>query len=340
MTTSSTVRDGFDDNPLPDDELTEFLIKNYEFAFAPPPCQNGSFKIDGAKFDVLLTRDSLDVLRPWLYYQYPTVSDKAYLARNCYYFRARTAQDCIDHIMAGGFFCVREYICLIDQSSTDVLNQNFLRIVSIGPLMLQARHLGFASTVLSGFIVLLDILNHFANKFWKVAKDFLILGIKYVFNVFPRAVRLECIGILSSATERFRYSDDGKQRIYRKKLSKFVLDFESTFVSEGWKARPLYDMGMAPHQYCDSLPPQETKTYSINGQRFSVEHEFLKNERNFPCCTVRVAILGTKREVTRTLADRNLPYYVHTFFSTLEEVGLYPVSSCSGSKLTVCNPLH
>lgn len=329
--------DGFDQ--VDGIELDEFLTQAHEFSM---PFENVNFKVDGSKYNLLLTTQPLNALQLWLYYkekkQYPSVADKAYLARSCYYFRARSTQECIDHIVSGGYFSVREYTCIIDQSSTDVLNQNFLRILSIGPLMLQARNLGFESAVLSGFVVLLDILNYFANQLWKFIREWLIISIKYFFNVFPQAVRLECIGILSSATEKFRYSDDSRNKIYRTKLGTFVIDFnQSMFIPEDCEVKALYEGGMVPQAYCDSLPVTGTNSYSISGQRFDVEHEFCLNDRNFPVCNLYIH--GTERKVRRSMDQRNLVYHVHKFLSKLEEVGLYPVVSCSGTKLAVCNPL-
>jgi len=220
-----------------------------------------------------------------------------------------------------------------------VLNQNFVRILSIGPLMLQARNLGFASTVFSGFLVLFDILNYYANQVWKFAKETIIVGIKYFFNIFPQVVRLECIGILSSATEKFRYSDDSRNQTYKKKLVKFVIDFQqSTFVPEGCEVRALYEGGMVPQSYCDSLPATGTRSFSISGQEVVVEHEFCVNSRNFPVSNL--VIRGAGRVVKKTMDQRNLVYQVHKFLSELEEAKLYPVASCYGSKLTVCNPLE
>jgi hypothetical protein len=343
MTSSGSERDGFVDE-ISDDEMDEFLIKHYEYTLPASRDQlNISFKVKGTKYELYLTYESLPVLRLWLYYQkqYPTVADKAYLARNYYYFRSRSARESIDHIKAGGFFCVRSYTCLIDQSSTDVLNQNFLRILSIGPLMLQARRLGFASAVFSGFVVLLDICNYFANQVWKVIKDGIIVGIKYIFNVFPRTVRLECTGILSSATDKFRYSDDSKSRIYRKKVHMFVIDDGNMTVPGGCRVREMYEVGLVPQTYCDTLLSEGTtrKTYAINGQNFIVTHEFVDNSRGFPCCNLHVWIDGTERQVKKLLAERNKVYYVHTFLSTLEKANLFPVVSCSGTTIAVRNPL-
>lgn len=338
MTFDASEVDGFDQ--VDDTELEDCLVKTYGFS---TPHENLHFKVDGARYDLLLTTQPCNVLQLWLYYrrQHPTVSDKAYLARNCFYFRAKTTEECIDHILAGGYFCLRDYTCIIDQSSTDVLNQNFLRILSIGPLMLQARNLGFASAVFSGFLVLFDIFNYYANQVWKFAKETLIVGIKYFFNIFPRGVRLECIGILSSATDKFRYSDDSRNQTYKKKLLKFVVDFQqSTFVPEGCEVRALYEGGMVPQSYCDALPGTTGKmSFSISGQEVVVEHEFCLNKWNFPVCNL-VVRGANGREVKRSEDARIVVYQVHKFLSELEEAKLYPVASCRGSKLTVCNPVE
>lgn len=121
----------------------------------------------------------------------------------------------------------------------------------------------------------------------------------------------------------------------------FVINNDNMTVPGGCKVRGMTEDGLVPQIYCDTLLSEGTtrKTYAINDQNFIVTHEFVDNSRGFPCCNLHVSIDGSERQVKQSLAERNMVYYVHTYFSTLERANLFPVVSYSGTTIAVRNPL-
>jgi len=90
----------------------------------------------------------------------------------------------MDHVMRGGGYEVMpEVSCFFDYSSTEVLNQNFLRFSSIWPLVLQARHFDFWSAVGSIIVIFLDVFSFQANKVWRSTQYWICCIVKTSISV-------------------------------------------------------------------------------------------------------------------------------------------------------------
>ncbi|KAJ7537752.1 hypothetical protein O6H91_11G020700 [Diphasiastrum complanatum] len=94
--------------------------------------------------------------------------DEALLWPGGYLIRRLEFYQAMDHVCSGKGYVTEFYVsCFFDCSSTQVLNQNFLRFVSLWPLILQAKNFNFWSAMLSVVIILLDVFSFWANKVWK-----------------------------------------------------------------------------------------------------------------------------------------------------------------------------
>ncbi|KAJ7517891.1 hypothetical protein O6H91_21G044600 [Diphasiastrum complanatum] len=94
--------------------------------------------------------------------------------------------EAMDLVSSGkGYVTEPAISCFFDCSSKQVLNQNFLRFVSIWPLILQARHFDFWSALLSVVIILLDVFSFWANKGWEFVQYWLSRFVKWIIARFP-----------------------------------------------------------------------------------------------------------------------------------------------------------
>jgi hypothetical protein len=116
----------------------------------------------------------------------------------------------MDHVMrGGGYETVPIVPCFLDYSSTEVLNQNFLRLSSIWPLVLQARHLDFWSAVGSVIVILLDVFSFQANKVWKKTQYWICRIVKTSISVLcmTRKSKLFWYTFMSTISDGFTCSN-------------------------------------------------------------------------------------------------------------------------------------
>jgi hypothetical protein len=116
----------------------------------------------------------------------------------------------MDHVMRGGGYETMPTVpCFLDYSSTEVLNQNFLRFSSIWPLVLQARHFDFWSAVGSLIVIFLDVFSFQANKVWKSIQYWICCIVKTSISVLcvTRKSKLFWYTFMSTISDGFTCSN-------------------------------------------------------------------------------------------------------------------------------------
>ncbi len=116
----------------------------------------------------------------------------------------------MDHVMRGGGYETMPKIpCFFDYSSIEVLNQNFLRLCSIWPLVLQARHFDFWSAVGSVIVIFLDVFSFQANKVWRSTQYWICRIMKTSISVLcvTRESKLFWYTFMSTISDGFNCSN-------------------------------------------------------------------------------------------------------------------------------------
>lgn len=78
----------------------------------------------------------------------------------------------------GGTIKIREEYFIVEHTSSELLNDNFMRILSIFPLILQAKGFYQISTLVSAMFVVVDIFSYYFNFVWQGCKAFTFLYTK------------------------------------------------------------------------------------------------------------------------------------------------------------------
>ena len=104
--------------------------------------------------------------------------------------------------------------CFVDQSSGLELNQDFMKLVSVIPIYLQAKNLNSASIVASLAIVVFDFFSYYPNVFWQYFKKKLFYFSKLWIAKMSLSARQYLSVFLSSISDGFMYSDFSIHKSY------------------------------------------------------------------------------------------------------------------------------
>ncbi|KAJ7540159.1 hypothetical protein O6H91_10G003200 [Diphasiastrum complanatum] len=131
----------------------------------------------------------------------------------------------MDHVSSGkGYAIEPDVACFFDYSSKQVLNQNFLRFVSIWPLILQAKHFDFWSVMLSIVIIFMDVFSFWANKAWKFVQYWLSRFVKWIISRFSnRDTRVFLHTFMSTISTRFDCSNFVTKEVSAKVMKIFPI---------------------------------------------------------------------------------------------------------------------
>jgi hypothetical protein len=104
--------------------------------------------------------------------------------------------------------------CFVDQSSGQELNQDFMKLVSVFPIYLQAKDLNSESIVATLVIVAFDFFSYYPNVFWQYFKIKLFYFSKLGIAKMSLDARQYFHMFLSSISDGFMYSDFSSHKSY------------------------------------------------------------------------------------------------------------------------------
>jgi len=136
------------------------------------------------------------------------------LSPNIYIFKEISLEDRIEMLDSGKSLMKMDAHCFIDYSSEKVLNKNFLRMISIFPITLQARRMDLASAFLSVMIIVIDLCSPISNKIWMFIKLLFIDIVKLLISVLGVSKRVFLYHFLSTISKRFLYCDTESNSVY------------------------------------------------------------------------------------------------------------------------------
>lgn len=187
-----------------------------------------------------------------------------------------------NNITSGKTCWVLKVNCFVDFSPKDVLNQNFLRLLSITPLVAQARHMDALSLYLSFFIILLDINSFYANKVWKFAKGQLYRQVKLLIsaNVQSDSRRQFVHTFLSTISDDFMYCDTYKKRVWLTRLKTVVFKSESSV----YRLKPKHLINvrlLTCDEYHITLNEAGEIAFQVNDCAYVLAYKYIYDRTNY-----------------------------------------------------------
>lgn len=154
---------------------------------------------------------------------YQIVTEDIVLMGRWHLVKSVKSETMLHYVLTGKPIKAREEFCLVDSTSSELLNDNFMRILSMLPLALQAKGFDGFSTLVSAILVIMDIFSFYFNFLWQAWKFFTFKYSKLFLARFPVKYRVFTHELLSTGSDSFMYCDDSKKKAYYKTLDKFMV---------------------------------------------------------------------------------------------------------------------
>lgn len=218
-----------------------------------------------------------------------------------------------------------EEYCIVDHTSSELLNANFMRILSIFPLILQAKGFDQISTLVSAIFVVVDIFSYYFNFVWQGCKAFTFQSTKLFLGMFNVKYRVFMHELLSTGSDSFMFCDDSMKKSYYKKVDKFMVVRGCEIPLEATTA-PL------PDEDGDLPEHQEIK---MNLNTFIVQTEMVAEGYY----NITITDSNNYRE-TRMFLSKKLTRKIIKYLMYCKETDSYPFRDLSPSSVHVVNPIQ
>jgi hypothetical protein len=301
-----------------------------------------SFEIEGESHTLYLDNHGIGVIKHYLSDRQDCVPvrESKYLMRKTFFCQSASDSEVVEHLINGGFVERKALYCLYEQSSGFELNKNFTKAIQIAPLSLQARGFNTPAAVLTILNIVLDQLNKPANKLWKVFKFYVYVWTKYALNYFPKSIRSEVSGILSSASEGFLYCDDSKYLIYSTVFDKGIpCSMESHYTDNTyWFYKEAKDADFKPER---TVGDPVCLSYFCSGKEFKLTYK-LRVPDDRPPQFLLGDIYVTDGEVNFKREDVEFSeiYNYIVYFKSLDGLDSYPLVYCRSRYAHLVNPIN
>ncbi|KAK1376985.1 hypothetical protein POM88_033178 [Heracleum sosnowskyi] len=135
--------------------------------------------------------------------------------------KAVKPESMLKYILMGGTIKTCEEYCIVDNTSSELLNVNFMRILSIFPLVLQAKGYNEFSTLVSAFFVVMDIFSFYFNFVWQGCQAVTFQYTNLFLGTFNVKYRVFIHELLSTGSDSFMFCDDSVKKSYYKTVDQF-----------------------------------------------------------------------------------------------------------------------
>lgn len=239
--------------------------------------------------------------------------------------KAVKPESMLKYILMGGTIKTCEEYCIVDNTSSELLNDNFMRILSIFPLILQAKGFDQFSTLVSALFVVIDIFSFYFNFVWQGAKAVTFQFGKLFMGRFKVKYRVFMHELLSTGSDSFMFCDDSVKKSYYKSVDKFM-------VVRGCEI-PL-DATTAPltSDEVGDLPQRQEIKMNLN--TFVVETEMVAEGY------YNITITDSNNySETRMFLSKKLTKKIINYFMYCKETDNYPFRDLSSHSVHVINPI-
>lgn len=229
------------------------------------------------------------------------------------------------YVLKGGVMKQVEVFSLVDNTSDELLNDNFMRIVSIGPLALQARGFDQISTLLSFFIIFMDVFSYWFNKVWMLFKEWGFKTTKLLLSYLGLRARVVMHELLSTGSTSFMFCDDSRKKVYYHKLKKFLAVRGCKLPLESSTSHIVVDAN-------DDVP--EHLELQMGMKTFKIQTEV---DNELYSITLSDDVYVERREYLSKGLTLKIVNYMKLVCS---ELGFYPVAQMSETSVHVINPIQ
>lgn len=229
----------------------------------------------------------------------------------------------LKYVLTGGTMKTCEEYCIVDNTSSELLNDNFMRILSIFPLVLQAKGFDQLSTLVSAIFVVMDIFSYYFNSVWQFLKSITFKHTKLLLARLDVRHRVFIHELLNTGSDSFMFCDDSVKKSYHKKVDKFVVVRGCEIPLEATTA-PLSEDGDVPDR-------EEIK---MNLNNFVVETKVVVEGYY----DITISDSNNYKE-TRQFLSKNLTRKIINYLKYCDESGNYPFRDLKGSSVHVVNPI-
>ncbi len=304
-------------------DIDPFDIQEFEFHSAH---QVTSFKAGGRQYRFCGDDGSGRVLRYLKCAEtMPFVTDEIDLVEGVTLVKAADYRRQLRNVLMGARVVTKTERCIVDNTNSDGLNVNFMRVISILPLVMQAKNFNTASILVSLGIIIMDLNSVWCNMVWVRFKRCVFYWTKRGLSLLGRNPRVIIHHILATGTDSFMYCDKTMHKSYWKKLKTFIClrgcqipidsDTEESFQPES----TVFDT---------------VRKYMINEKAHTVETRIELETGRY---TITVTDCED-RAVERMPAPLTDVHKMWGFFEILEETGTWPVAEIRGKSIHVVSP--
>jgi hypothetical protein len=253
---------------------------------------------------------------------YQIVTEDIVLMGKWHLVKSAKPESMLDYVLTGGTMKSCEEYCLVDNTSSELLNDNFMRILSILPLALQAKGYDQFSTLVSATLVIMDIFSYFFNFVWQACKVFTFKYTKLTLARLPVKYRVFIHDLLNTGSDSFMYCDDSLKKAYYKTVDRVM-------VLRGCEI-PL-DATTADLPNVGDLPDRLEIKMNLN--TFVLEIESLGDLYN-----ISITDRNNYRE-RREYLERGYTIKLINYFKYCDETGNYPFRHIKTGSAHVLNPV-
>ncbi|KAK1365542.1 hypothetical protein POM88_041103 [Heracleum sosnowskyi] len=233
----------------------------------------------------------------------------------------------LKYILMGGTIKTCEEYCIVDHTSSELLNDNFMRILSIFPLILQAKGFDQFSTLVSAIFVVVDIFSYYFNFVWQGCKALAFQYTKLFLGTFNVKYRVFMHELLSTGSDSFMFCDDSVKKAYYKKVDKFMVVRGCEIPLEATTApAPL------PDDEDSDLPQHQEIKMNLNN--FIVQTEMV-DEGYY---NITLTDDNNYRE-TRMFLSKKMTKKIIKYLMYCKETDNYPFRDLSTNSVHVVNPI-
>jgi hypothetical protein len=173
---------------------------------------------DGSSIRVLV-RDENKLRYRWLirkFYEHPICTREDLLVPGLVIMRRLDATELTQKFIDGYIPRLKTNYAFIDNSSGERLNDNFMKMLSVIPIALQARGFDWPSVYVFFAIVLFDFFSYVPNNLWHLFKVFLFYSVKSLLaKIRDENTRVFLHDFLSTISENFAFCDNSRKCSYR-----------------------------------------------------------------------------------------------------------------------------
>ncbi len=262
----------------------------------------------------------------------PIVKDELDLVEGVKLVKAIDYRRQLRNVVMGARIMCKTGKCIVDNTNSDGLNINFMRVISILPLVMQAKNFNTASIFVSLGIIIMDLTSVWCNMVWVLFKRSVFYWTKRGLSLLGRNPRVIIHHILATGTDSFMYCDKTMEKSYWRKLDTFICLHGCQIPLESMTEELFQPVSKEGNMVYDTV-----RRFRINGKDHFVETTMEEETAEGGLYTIKVTECEHS-EAERMTAPLTSVHKMWRFFEILAETGTWPVTEIRGKSIHVVSP--